>query len=165
MALAARTCRRFTLGDAMILIAAMAVGLALNRVLLESVPDGFTRVASVEGFIEAIVLVFPCFMAMTVASLLFRLRGPRPRAASRSSMRWCWWLRRRWGCLAIGAERTDERSSGIPQSSSESREYGVGSRGCEAKGRVIGRNRPAGRDNFHGSDPRCNFVGGRDGCS
>jgi hypothetical protein len=87
-----RNTRRFTVGDAMILVAANAMALGLQRIPLdqtrpfEILPDYFetpeggweVRVVMLRIAEFTIWPVIPVLAAWTVALLALRLRGPRP---------------------------------------------------------------------------------------
>src|SRR5262249_37087038 len=76
-----QSCRRFHLWDAMILVAAIAVGLALGKVTFSAcyprrqIPPAFRRFYAIEGGHAA---AFPCVQSLVVAVLPLRLRRPRP---------------------------------------------------------------------------------------
>jgi hypothetical protein len=76
----AETFRRFHVSDVIILVAAIAVGLALARVAFSGcyprrpIPAGFHRSYAIQcGHAAA----FPCVASLTMAFLLLRLRQPR----------------------------------------------------------------------------------------
>jgi hypothetical protein len=77
--------RRFLISDAMILIAATAVGIALTRAVLpgfEAFSSGFGGAPSMRRYflIEyALNAILPPVVSLTIAVLFLRLRQPRPR--------------------------------------------------------------------------------------
>jgi hypothetical protein len=81
------TDRRFTIVDAMILVASTAVGLALMRDYFPDVLTGRWKVASKESGLgivvsyiqHALFASLPCGTVGTIAVLILRLRRPRPR--------------------------------------------------------------------------------------
>jgi hypothetical protein len=78
-------CRKFSLRDAMILIAAIAVGLGLNRMtgwtfplaLEESWSRGMSYLTAIQ---QAVMACSPCLATLTLAYFVVRMRRPRPRA-------------------------------------------------------------------------------------
>jgi hypothetical protein len=76
-----QTCRHIQLIDAMILVAAIAVGLALAKVAFSGcyprrpIPAGFRGFFAIECGHAA---VFPCVASLTIAFVPLRLRRPRP---------------------------------------------------------------------------------------
>lgn len=84
--------RRFGIADSLILVAALACGMAVTArifrgVSLREIWDSFTTPPSPEGWKLGLIivmfagsstfLIIPCFVAWTVACVLLRLRGPR----------------------------------------------------------------------------------------
>lgn len=79
------TIRRFTLLDAVVLIAAIAIGLAgvrggwIEFPLLDRPDGGWTGLAVIGRIPLILLIVMPCFTTLNIAVLLLRFRRPRPR--------------------------------------------------------------------------------------
>jgi hypothetical protein len=80
--MAAKLVRKFTIVDAMVLVAATAVGLVVSRAFLSeglTFPDQWTWDSVGELALALNQLIAPVALAWTLAVCLLRLRGPRPR--------------------------------------------------------------------------------------
>lgn len=73
--------RRFSLIDGMILVASMAPGFAMCRILVEEIPGNFLRELAIGSVWNAIAygiaLATPVLVTMTPGLLILRLRRPR----------------------------------------------------------------------------------------
>lgn len=73
--------RRFSLLDMMILVAAIAPGLALSRVMIEKLPGYSISARPIESVLSAVLFSIgvgtPALLTMTPGLLLLRLRRPR----------------------------------------------------------------------------------------
>jgi hypothetical protein len=90
-------CRRLTLFDALVLVAALAVGLAASCSYLRFLPGfsqvltGFSQVSS--RIRDRIVAAVPCLAALSLAVIALSLRQPRQRfrrVARRPGVAACW---------------------------------------------------------------------------
>jgi hypothetical protein len=73
-----RKCRRPTLGDVMILVAAAAIASGGIRLLIGTIPRDMWESGPIKAVFAAAALSVPCAAALTVAALVVRLRRPRP---------------------------------------------------------------------------------------
>lgn len=81
--------RRFTVLDAIALVAATAIGIAIVRSNFDDVADWFARPSEgwtvahlLRAIPPAMIVLIPCFLSWTAALLVLRFRKPRPHMRS-----------------------------------------------------------------------------------